>query len=117
MRVGAAGQEAATVHVQHDAPAAVGGQNTGSADQSRGAMRQPNRGANAARRRRHSPGGEVDEAPWPRHVRQVAANSQGWPDSKPRAEPGKPASDARIILHDLPNHPEPRPSNMIDVPR
>src|SRR5262249_51150682 len=105
MRVGATGQEGSTMHVQHDAPGAVGGQNTRSAAQSRGAMRQPNRGANAARRGRHSPGSEVDEAPWPRHVRQVAANSQGWPDSKPSAEAGKPASDAWIILHDLPNHP------------
>jgi hypothetical protein len=34
----------------------------------------------------------------------VAANGQGWADSKPSAEAGKPASDARIILPDLQNH-------------
>src|ERR1700737_72846 len=101
MRVGATGQEATTVHVQHDAPAAVGRQHTGSADQSRGAMRQPNRGAKAAGRWRHSPGSEVHQPPWPWHLGQVAANSQGWSDGKPSAKPGKPASDTRIVLHDL----------------
>src|ERR1700757_4926684 len=105
MRVGATRQEAATVHVQHDAPTAVGRQNTGSTDQSRGAMRQPNRGANTTRLGRNSAGGEVDEAPRPGHVRQAATNGQGWTDGKPRAEPGEPARDARIILHDLPNRP------------
>ena len=109
MRVGATGQEGTTVHVQHDAPGAISREHTGSPDQSCGAMRQPSRGANAARRGRHSPGSKVDEAPWPLRVRQVATNSKGWPDGQPSAEPGKPASDARIILHDLPNHPRAPP--------
>src|ERR1700722_5981770 len=68
-------------------------------------MRQPNRGTNAARRGRHSPGGKVHEPPRPRRVCQVATYGQGWPDGKPSAEPGKPTSDARIILHDLKNRP------------
>jgi hypothetical protein len=68
-------------------------------------MRQPNRGAYAARRGRQSPGSEVDEAPWSRRGRQVAANGQSGPDGEPSAKPGKPASDARIILDDLAKHP------------
>ena len=69
MCVGATGQEAAAMHVQHDGPEAVGGQHACGANQSRGGMRQPNRIANAAGCGRHSPGGEVEQSPWPRHVR------------------------------------------------
>ena len=105
MGISATGQEGATVHVHHHAPGAVGSQYAGGTDQSRSAMRQPNRGANAAGCGRHGPSGEVDEAPWPRHIEEVATNCQGWPDGKPSGEPGKPASDARVRLHDFPNHP------------
>src|SRR5699024_3708848 len=48
VRVGAAGQEGAPVHVQHDSAGAVGGQHTGGAHQLSGAVRQPDGGADSA---------------------------------------------------------------------
>ncbi|PQM44265.1 hypothetical protein C1Y40_05575 [Mycobacterium talmoniae] len=99
--VGAAGDEGAAVQVEHHAAGAVGRQHPGGTDQLGGALRQPDGGADGARRRKHRAGGDIEDAPRPRRVRQVATDGQGWPNGKTSGQPGESTGDPGPILDDL----------------